>query len=225
MAAMKLLGISVGRPREVAYLDRRGRDKTTTTSIFKDPVEGRVMLRPLNIDGDEQSDLNGHGGINKAAYVYSIENYRYWADELERDDFAPQSQFGENLTVDGMLDDAVCVGDTFRIGSAVVRVTQPRVPCFKLGIRMGIPDFQTRFAESLRIGFYLRVVDEGEIGAGDTIEHVARDPVRMSVADMMRLLYYEPDNLEDARRALGIEAMSPGWRGSFEDRLRKAGED
>ena len=123
-----------------------------------------------------------------------------------------------------MLDDEVCVGDTFRIGSAVVQVTQPRVPCFKLGIRMGIPDFQTRFAESLRIGFYLRVVEEGEIGAGDTIERVERDPVRMSVADMMRLLYYEPDNLGDARRALRIEALSPGWRGSFEDRLRKAGE-
>ena len=221
---MNLLGISVGRPREVAYQDRRGREKSTTTSIFKDPVEGRVMLRALNIDGDEQSDLNGHGGINKAAYVYSIENYRYWSDELGRDDFTPQSQFGENLTVHGMLDDEVCVGDTFRIGSAVVQVTQPRVPCFKLGIRMGIPDFQTRFAESLRIGFYLRVVEEGEIGAGDTIERVERDPVRMSVADMMRLLYYEPDNLGDARRALRIEALSPGWRGSFEDRLRKAGE-
>ena len=221
---MNLLGISVGRLREVAYQDRRGREKSTTTSIFKDPVEGRVMLRALNIDGDEQSDLNGHGGINKAAYVYSIENYRYWSDELGRDDFTPQSQFGENLTVHGMLDDEVCVGDTFRIGSAVVQVTQPRVPCFKLGIRMGIPDFQTRFAESLRIGFYLRVVEEGEIGAGDTIERVERDPVRMSVADMMRLLYYEPDNLGDARRALRIEALSPGWRGSFEDRLRKAGE-
>lgn len=221
---MNLLGISVGRPREVAYQDRRGREKSTTTSIFKDPVEGRVMLRALNIDGDEQSDLNGHGGINKAAYVYSIENYRYWSDELGRDDFTPQSQFGENLTVHGMLDDEVCVGDTFRIGSAVVQVTQPRVPCFKLGIRMGISDFQTRFAESLRIGFYLRVVEEGEIGAGDTIERVERDPVRMSVADMMRLLYYEPDNLGDARRALRIEALSPGWRGSFEDRLRKAGE-
>ncbi len=224
MAAMKLLGISVGRPREVAYQDRRGREKTTTTSIFKDPVEGRVMLRALNIDGDEQSDLNGHGGIDKAAYVYSIENYRYWADELERDDFAPQSPFGENLTVDGMLDDAVCVGDTFRIGSAVVQITQPRVPCFKLGIRMGIPDFQNHFAKSLRIGFYFRVIDEGEIGAGDAIERVERDPVAMSVADMMRLLYSEPDNLEDTRRALRIEAMSPGWRGSFEDRLQKADE-
>jgi MOSC domain-containing protein YiiM len=221
---MRLLGVSVGRPREVAYRDRRGRDKTTKTSIFKDPVEGRVMLRALNIDGDEQSDLDAHGGAERAAYVYSIESYRYWADTLGRDDFAALSQFGENLTVEGMADDEVCVGDTFQLGEAVVRVTQPRVPCFKLGIRIGIPDFQTRFAEALRTGFYLRVVEEGEIGAGEAIERIGRDPVGMTVADMMRLLYFEPDNLEDARRALRIEAMSPGWRGSFEDRLRKAGE-
>jgi len=224
MAEMKLLGVSVGRPREVGYRDRRGREKTTTTSIFKDPVEGRVMLRALNIDGDEQSDLDAHGGINRAAYVYSIENYRYWAEALGRDDFAPQNQFGENLTVAGMADDEVCVGDTFRIGTAVAQITQPRVPCFKLAIRIGIADFQTRFAESRRTGFYLRVVEPGEIGAGDAIEALGRDAERITVADMMGLLYFEPDNLADTRRALRIEALSPGWRGSFEDRLRKAGE-
>jgi MOSC domain-containing protein YiiM len=219
---MKLLGISVGTPREVAYRDRRGRDKTATTSIFKDPVQGRVMLRAHNIDGDAQSDLEAHGGPDKAAYVYAIENYRYWAEELGRDDFAAQSQFGENLTVSAMTDDVVCVGDTFRIGGALTRVTQPRVPCFKLGIRMGIPDFQTRFAEALRTGFYLGVVEEGEIGAGDAIELVARDPVGMTVEAMMRLLYFEPENVAEARRALAIEALSVGWRGSFEDRVRKA---
>ena len=223
MATMKLLGVSVGRPREIAYRDRRGRDKTTTTSIFKDPVEGRVKLGALNIDGDEQSDLDAHGGVNRAAYVYSIENYRYWADQLGRDDFAKLSQFGENLTVEGMADDEVCVGDTFGIGSAVVQITQPRVPCFKLGIRMEIPDFQTRFAEACRVGFYLRVVEQGEIGAGDAIEALAHDPECMTVAAMMRLLYFEPDNLADTRRALRITALSPGWRGSFEDRLNKAG--
>jgi MOSC domain-containing protein YiiM len=221
---MKLLGVGVGRPREITYQDRRGREKTVTTSIFKDPIEGRVMLRAHNIDGDAQSDLDAHGGVNRAAYVYSIENYRYWAGELDRADFAPQSQFGENLTVEGMTDHVVCVGDTYRIGDAVVQITQPRVPCFKLGIRMGIPDFQTRFAQALRTGFYLRVVEEGEIGAGDAVERLSRDPVGMTVADMMRLLYFEPDNLEDTRRALQIEAMSPGWRDSFEDRPRKAGE-
>ena len=221
---MKLLGVSVGGPREITYQDRRGREKTATTSIFKEPVAGRVMLRALNIDGDKQSDLVGHGGIDKAAYVYGMEYYRYWADELGRDDFAAQSQFGENLTVEGLLDDEVCVGDTFRVGGAEIQITQPRVPCFKLGIRMGIPDFQSRFAAALRVGFYVRVVEEGEIGAGDGIERITRDPVGMTVADMMRLLYFEPDNLDDARRALRIEAMSPGWRGSFEDRLRKAGE-
>ena len=133
------------------------------------------------------------------------------------------SQFGENLTVEGMADDEVCVGDTFRVGSAVVQVTQPRVPCFKLGIRMGIADFQTRFAEACRVGFYLRVVEEGEIGAGDAIETVERDTERMTVAAMMRLLYFEPDNMADTRRALRIDALSPGWRSSFEDRLNKAG--
>ena len=223
MSAMKLLGISVGGPREITYQDRRGRAKTTTTSIFKDPVVGRVMLRAHNIAGDRQSDLDAHGGVNRAVYVYSVENYRYWAGELDRDDFASQSQFGENLTVEGLLDHVVHVGDTFGIGGAVVQITQPRVPCFKLGIRMGIPDFQTRFAQALRTVFYLRVIEEGEIGAGDPIEPIARDPVGMTVAHMMRLLYFEPDNLEDARRALRIEAMSPGWRDSFEDRLLKAG--
>ncbi len=222
MTEMKLLGVSVGRPREIVYRDRRGRTRTTTTSIFKDPVEGRVMLRALNIDGDEQSDLDAHGGPDRAAYVYSIENYRYWAEALGRDDFAAQSQFGENLTVAGMADDVVCVGDTFGIGSAVAQITQPRVPCFKLGIRIGIADFQTRFAESCRTGFYLRVVEPGEIGAGDAIEALERDGERMTVADMMRLLYFEPDNLADTRRALRIKALSPGWRGSFEERLRKA---
>ena len=222
---MKLLGVSVGGPREITYQDRRGREKTVTTSIFKEPVEGRVMLRAHNIDGDAQSDLEAHGGVNRAVYVYTIENYRYWAGELARDDFAVQSQFGENLTVEGMTDHTVRVGDTFRMGGAVVQITQPRVPCFKLGIRMGIPDFQIRFAQALRTGFYLRVVEEGEIVAGDTIEPISRDPVDLTVADMMRLLYFEPDNLEDTRRALQIEAMSPGWRESFEGRLRKAGED
>lgn len=219
---MKLLGVSVGGPREVAYRDRRGRERTATTSIYKRPVEGRVMLRATNIDGDAQSDLDAHGGVDRAAYVYGIENYRYWAGALGRDDFAPQAQFGENLTVEGLLDDEVCVGDRFRVGGAVVEISQPRVPCFKLGIRMGIPGFQTRFAEALRTGFYLRVVEEGEIGAGDGIERIARDPVGMTVAETMRLLYFEPDNVAGARRALGIEALSPGWRASFEDRLRKA---
>ena len=222
MDEMNLLSVNVGQPKEIGYRDRRGREKTTMTSIFKSPVEGRVMLRSTNIDGDRQADLQGHGGIYKAAYVYATEYYTYWAGELDRHDFAPAAQFGENLTVDGMPDDAVFIGDVYRFGGALVEVTQPRVPCFKLGIRMGIPNFQNRFAESGRVGFYLRVLEEGEIGAGDSITLVRRGPERTSVRHVMHLLYHDPDNVIDAQRALRIDALSPGWRGSFEDRLAKS---
>ena len=221
MTGMSLLSVNVGQPREVSYVDRRGREMTTTTGIFKEPVAGPVMLRTLNLDGDGQADLNGHGGPYKAAYAYSIENYRYWADELGRTDFKPAGQFGENFTVEGMPDDEIGIGDVFRAGGALVEVTQPRVPCFKLGILMGIPDFQKQFAESCRVGFYLRVLEEGEVGQGDGFTRERTPSVRMTVRDAMHLLYFEPDNIEDAKRALDIEALSPGWRQSFVDRVEK----
>ena len=221
MPGMFLLSVNVGQPREVSYVDRRGREKITTTGIFKEPVAGRVMLRTLNLDGDAQADLNGHGGTYKAAYAYTVENYRYWANELGRTNFAPAGQFGENFTVEGMPDDEIWIGDVFRIGRALVEVTQPRVPCFKLGIRMGIPDFQKQFAQSCRVGFYLRVLEEGEVGPGDEFMRVREASVRMTVRDVMHLLYFDPDNLEDAKKALDIEALSPGWRQSFADRVEK----
>ncbi len=179
------------------------------------------MLRTLNLDGDGQADLNAHGGIYKAVYVYTIENYAYWKNERDRDDFT-HGQFGENLTVEEMTDDAINVGDVYRIGSAVVEVTQPRVPCFKLGIRMNDPKFPKLFLKSCRTGFYLRVVKEGEVGAGDTIERIKSDPRRMSVRKICDLLYHDPENIADAKTALQIEALSPGWRGSFEERLAAA---
>ena len=222
MSLMKLLSVNVGRPKVVGYVDRRGREKTTDTAIFKDPVDSRVMLRATNLDGDGQADLNGHGGPNKAAYVYARENYDYWAMELGRTDFAAASQFGENFTTEGMTDDIVAIGDTFRIGDALVQVTQPRVPCFKLGIRMGIEGFQKQFAASLRTGFYVRVLEEGMVGAGDIVVKQDEATIRMSVRDVMHLLYFDTDNIADAKRALEIEALSPGWRGSFEDRVKKA---
>ncbi|MEE8444408.1 MAG: MOSC domain-containing protein [Alphaproteobacteria bacterium] len=222
MPDMKLLSINVGQPKPVAYVDRRGRRKTTATAIFKTPVAGRVRLRALNLDGDGQADLVGHGGADKAVYVYSVENYRYWADELGRTDFDPAGQFGENFTVEGMADDAVAIGDEFRIGGALVQITQPRVPCFKLGVRMGIADFQKPFAASCRVGFYLRVLEEGEVGAGDAIEPVRQATPRMSVSEMMHLLYFDPDNLAATRTALEIDALSPGWRQSFADRIEQA---
>jgi MOSC domain-containing protein YiiM len=214
---MKLLSVNVSPPMEVVH-----RDKTVTTGIFKEPVDGRVKLRTLNLGGDGQADLIGHGGIYKAAYVYSIENYDYWKRELGRTDFT-FGQFGENVTVEGMLEDQIYVGDVFRVGSALVEVTQPRVPCYKLGIKMGLSQFVKMFLASCRVGFYLRVLEVGEIGPGDVLDHVRTDPERMTVREVCHLLYFDPKNLEGAKKALRIRALSPGWRQSFEERLVRAG--
>ena len=213
---MNILSVNVSLPKEITHNGR-----TVTTGIFKQPVSGRVMLRTLNLDGDGQADLVGHGGEYKAAYVYTFENYRYWEAELGRTDFT-YGQFGENLTVSGMLDDTVHVGDVFRVGGALVEVTQPRVPCFKLGIRMGIEGFEHMLLSSNRIGFYLRVLEEGDVGAGDDFEQVKINRKGMTVAEVNNLLYFDLGNLEGARKALRLKALSPGWRGSFENRLAKA---
>ena len=214
---MELLSVNVSLGKEVPY-----KGKTVATGIFKEPVNGRVMLRVLNLDGDRQVDLKGHGGPYKAVCVYSIEQYQQWEKELGRDDFR-HGQFGENFTVDGMPDDKTHVGDVFRVGNSLVQVTQPRVPCYRLGIKMGSPEFPKKFLQSNRVGFYMRVLQEGEVGAGDSIELVETDPQQITVEAMNRLLYFDPENVEDATRALGIAALSPGWRGSFEERLEKAG--
>ena len=214
---MKLLSINVSPPTEVVH-----NGETLTTGIFKKPVEGRVMLGTLNLDGDGQADLVGHGGIYKAAYAYSIENYEYWRRELGRTDLA-FGQFGENFTVEGMTEDEVHIGDVFRVGGAVVEVTQPRVPCYKLGIKMGLRGFEKTFLASCRVGYYLRVSEEGEVGAGDVLDRVGSDPERMTVREICHLLYFDPENLEAARKALRIRALSPGWRQSFEERLAKTG--
>ena len=214
---MDLLSVNVSLGKEVTY-----KSKTVTTGIFKEPVNDRVMLRTLNLDGDRQIDLKGHGGPFKAVCVYSIEQYELWQKELGRDDFR-HGQFGENFTVDGMPDDKTHVGDVFRVGNALVQVTQPRVPCYRLGIKMGSPEFPKKFLQSNRVGFYMRVLQEGEVGAGDLIELVETDPQRMTVEEINRLLYFDSQNMEDAKKALHIDALSPGWRGSFEERLEKAG--
>ncbi len=196
--------------------------KVVRTGIFKEPVPGRVRLRKLNLDGDAQSDLIAHGGIYKAVYVYSIENYEFWKPKLNRGDFS-FGQFGENFTVDNMLEDRIHIGDVFRVGDAEVEVTQPRVPCYKLGIKMQLPDFPKMFLSSNRVGFYLRVVQEGEVGAGEAFDLIKEGPERMTVQEVTHLLYFDPDNLEGARRALRIPALSPGWRGSFEERVADKG--
>jgi len=207
---VKLLSIQISKPKTVPY-----RDDEMTTGIFKEPIEGRVMLHQLNLDGDGQADLQAHGGIYKAVYVYPHENYGYWADELDRDDLR-YGQFGENFTVEGMLETDVNVGDIYRVGDALVQVTQPRVPCYKLAHKMGIPTFVKTFMQANKPGFYLRVLEEGEVGAGDEITLETPDPIGMSVAEMNYLLYFDKKNVENASRALDIEGMSPGWRGSFE---------
>ena len=214
---MKLLSVNVSLPAEVLY-----RGKKITTGIFKKPVNGRVMLRSMNLDGDGQADLTSHGGIHKAAYVYSIENYDFWKKELGRTDFA-FGQFGENFTVEGMPEDEIHVGDVFRVGGALVEVTQPRVPCYKLGIRMGLSQFVKMFLASCRVGFYLRVLEEGEVGAGDVFNRVRTDPERMTVREICHLLYFDPENLRGANKALRIRALSPGWQQSFVERLAKPG--
>ena len=213
---MRLKSVNLSMPKDIVH-----NGKAVTTGIFKEPAEGRVMLRRLNLDGDGQADLWGHGGVFRAVYVYAFENYAYWAGELGRDDFT-LGQFGENFTVEGMLEDDIHVGDVFRVGSALVEVSQPRVPCYKLAIKMGIEGFQNQFLASGRMGFYLRVLEEGEVGAGDTIELVKRDPQAMTVRAVNELLYFDKQNLKGTAKALGIPALSHGWKSSFEERLAKA---
>ena len=213
---MKLLSVNVSMPTTVPY-----RGEMMTTGIYKQPVHGRVMLHRLNLDGDGQADLNAHGGPHKAVYVYSHDHYAYWQRELARDDFTA-GQFGENLTVEGMLEDEVYIGDTYRIGDALVEVTQPRVPCYKLAHKMGERGFVKTFMQAERVGFYLKVLEEGTVGAADAIERVAVGPEQMSVRHIFHLLYFDKNNVAEAKRALRVPALAPGWRGSFEEIVASA---
>jgi ferredoxin-NADP reductase/MOSC domain-containing protein YiiM len=202
--------VNVGFPREIEW-----QGKIVHTAIWKLPVAGRVMARRLNLDGDGQGDLQGHGGEHRAVMVYQLDSYRYWQDYLQRHDFE-YGQFGENLTVDGLPDDEVCIGDRYRIGDAVFEVTQPRVTCYRVGIRMGNPQMPSLLVSHRRPGFYFRVIDEGEIGAGDEIVKVADGPERISVAEIDALLYLPGHSRERLERALRIPALSAGWKGSLE---------
>jgi len=217
---MKILSINVGRPREVTW-----RGATVTTGIFKAPVAGRVVMRTLNLDGDGQADLSVHGGPAKAVYAYPSEHYAFWRSELPGADLA-WGAFGENLTVEGLLEDAVHVGDRFRMGAAEVVVTQPRLPCHKLGVRFGRQDIVDRFLASGRTGFYLGVIREGAVGAGDAIEWAGRDPHRVAVADVARLRV-DVDAADGAldllRRVVQVEALPERLRSHFSEKLRELG--
>jgi MOSC domain-containing protein YiiM/ferredoxin-NADP reductase len=206
----RLLSVNVGLPRDIAWKGR-----TVRTGIWKAPVPGRCRARRLNLDGDGQGDLAGHGGEQRAVFVYQIESYRYWQAQLGRDDFVP-GQFGENFTIEGLSDDVACIGDRFQIGSALFEITQPRVTCYRVGIRMNEPRMPALLTSSGRPGFYFRVLREGEVGAGDAILKVGEAEERMTVAEINALLYSPNHAREQLHRALRIEALSPGWRSSFE---------
>src|ERR1700761_8040983 len=203
-------------PQDVAWQGR-----TVHTAVWKKPVTGPRMVRRLNLDGDGQGDRAGHGGEQRAVFVYQIESYRYWQQQLKRTDFV-HGQFGENFTVEGLPDDAVCIGDRYQIGSALFEITQPRVTCYRVGIRLNEPRMPALLTSSGRPGFYFRVLREGEVGAGDAIAKVGEAKERMTVAEVNALLY-SPNHAHDRlQHALQIEALSPGWRMSFEALLRNA---
>src|SRR3989442_7837870 len=206
----QLQSVNVGLPRDIEWKGR-----IVHTAIWKAPVRVRCRVGRLNLDGDGQGDLAGHGGEQRAVFVYQIESYRYWQEQLKRTDFV-HGQFGENFTIEGLPDDDVCIGDRYQIGSALFEVTQPRVTCYRVGIRMNEPRMPALLTGSGRPGFYFRVLQEGEVGAGDEIVKVGEAEERMTVAEINALLYSPNHARNRLERALRIEALSPGWRSSFE---------
>jgi ferredoxin-NADP reductase/MOSC domain-containing protein YiiM len=211
----RLLSANVGLPRDVTW-----NGKTVRTSVWKSSVDGRRMVRKLDIDGDAQADLAGHGGEHRAVFVYQMDSYHYWERFLGRSDFT-FGQFGENFTVEGLPDNEVCIGDRYRIGDAVFEVTQPRVTCYRVGIRMNEPRVPALLVEHHRPGFYFRVLQEGEVGAGDDIVKIADGPEKITVADTDGLLYLPGASREQLERALRIPALSKGWQSSFQAMLQQ----
>ena len=210
---MRVLSVNVGLPREVPW-----RGKPVTTGIFKEPVAGPVQIRALNLDGDRQADLRVHGGWDKAVYAYPSEFYELWRSE--RPELAlPWGQFGENLTTEGLLDEGVSVGDRFLVGTAELIVTQPRLPCFKLGIRMGRDAFVTEFLERGLLGFYLAVAREGEVAAGDPVIELSRDPRGFRVTEIARLYGRDRNDVDGLRRAAELGVLPESWRRYFRRRL------
>ncbi len=212
---MRILSVNVALPRGVTW-----QGKLVTTGIFKEPIEGPIMLRRLNVDGDQQADLTVHGGVSKAVYAYPSEHYGYWRIELPGVDL-PWGMFGENFTTEGLLEETVYIGDRFRIGDAEVFVTEPRMPCYKLGIKFGRADIIKRFLASRRTGFYFAVASEGTLSAGDAVEFIGRDQQEISVADIIRLYAFERGDVKGLRRAIGVDALPGSWKGYFQHQLEK----
>jgi ferredoxin-NADP reductase/MOSC domain-containing protein YiiM len=213
MTTATVLSVNVGLPKNVTW-----NGKTVYTGVWKEQVDGPVMARRLNLDGDGQGDKGGHGGEQRAVFVYQLDSYHHWSRHFDRDDFV-YGQFGENLTVDGLPDNEVCIGDRYRIGEAEFEVTQPRVTCYRVGMRMGEPELPSLLVSHHRPGFYFRVIAEGRIQAGDVIVKTRTGPGALSVADTDALLYLPHRDLDAVRRALQIPALSPGWQGSFRELL------
>src|SRR3989441_3564538 len=217
---MKIVSLNVGMPREVPWHGR-----SVTTGIFKEPVAGCVALRKLNVDGDRQADLNVHGGEYKAVYCYPVEHYGYWKKELPGREL-PMGMFGENFTVHGLLEEEVHLGDRFSIGTAEVAVTQPRLPCYKLGVRFGSDDMVKRFLVSGRTGFYVAVIREGEVGAGDEMKVIAREANAVPVSEIVYLYVvkrYGEAEIRAVRRALRVPELPESWKEYFRERVRQAG--
>jgi len=212
---MKLISVNVSLPREIFWKDR-----VVTTGIFKEPVTGRVAVRKHNLDGDRQADLKVHGGPEKAVYAYPSEHYDFWRGELPRVEL-PWGMFGENLTIEGLLESEVNIGDRFRIGSGLLMVTQPRMPCFKLAAKFNRDDIIKRFLDSGRSGFYLTVIEEGDVGAGDAIERIHRDESGVTIAELVKIYTNGTEDRDWLSRAAKHAALAKGWRKHFQKQLEQ----
>lgn len=210
---MKLISLNVGLPRQVTF-----RGEMVTTGIFKEPIHHRTKLRKLNLDGDKQADLTVHGGVDKAVYSYPEEHYRFWQKELP-DMYLSCGMFGENFTTEGLFEDNVNIGDQFRIGTAIVIATQPRMPCYKLGVKFGRMDIIKRFLASGLTGIYFKVLQEGEVGAGDVIELIRRDDNNVTVKDVVRVYTVDKDDVQTMERAIKVKDLPVGWRSHFIEQL------
>lgn len=211
----KILSVNVSLPKEIDFEGQKVR-----TGIFKEPVEGRVMLRTLNLDGDKQADLTVHGGPDKALYAYPIEHYEYWRRMLTNIEMS-NGMFGENLTVDGLKESEVSIGDVFQIGSSKVIATQPRMPCYKLGVKFGRMDILKMFLASGRSGIYFKVLEEGEVGAGDTIEQIRKYPNGITISDVVRLYASDKEDIKMMRRVVKVEPLPEGWKHYFLEQIKR----
>ena len=215
---MKILSINIGLPREVPF-----NGQTVTTGIFKQPVDRRVYLRKLNLEGDKQADLTVHGGLEKAVYAYPGEHYEYWREELP-DMSIPYGMFGENFTTRGLLEEQINIGDSFEIGAARLMVTQPRMPCYKLGIKFGRMDIVRQFLASGRPGIYFKVLREGEVGVEDEIKLIKREKNSVTVKDIARIYVDDKKDIETMKRAIMVKALAKGFREHFRQQIEKIGK-